>query len=340
MFKTFGNTLELIQASWRVLQEDRRLILLPVASAVAVLIMAALMLGVFAGTGTLDRLNGEGTVEAVDVIIAVATYTAAVFIIIYFNAALVAIAYERLRGGNPSLRYGLRVSQRHIWSILGWAMIAATVELILSQLRDSDNLVGKIVGWIASSLWAFSTFFVIPILVVEGVSPVEAMRRSTSLLSKTWGNQFVANFGFFFGYILVAVIAIIPIAIGAAVAPEAAVILGVLLSLPIVVIGFANLLAMEGIFKAALYQYAAGGEVHQYFSESAMRNAYVAKDDKGSWGTGGGSNRTQTLSVDHSSAEARLREIERQKQEGAITTEQAKVQRQRVLDEAMGRVKP
>ena len=32
------------------------------------------------------------------------------------------------------------------------------------------------------------------VLVVEGVGPVEAIKRSASLLRKTWGEQIVGNF--------------------------------------------------------------------------------------------------------------------------------------------------
>ncbi len=66
-----------------------------------------------------------------------------------------------------------------------------------------------------------------------------------------------------------------------------ALILGLLVSLPIAVIGIAGFMAMDGIFRAALYQFAATGAEHSYFPSSILKSAYVAKDDRGDWGGGG-----------------------------------------------------
>jgi hypothetical protein len=283
MFKTIQNTLELIRASWRVLQEDRRLIFFPIMSGAAVLIFAALALGVFYSIGTIGRLSDNQTFSAGDAVLAFVVYLAVAFIVIYFNAALIACAYERLKGGSPSLSYGLRASQARMGSIFVWALISATVGVILDAVRQSDNGVARIAGMIASALWAFATFLVLPVLVVEGVSPFSALQRSTALFIQTWGKQAVANFGFSLGYLAVILVAAVPVVIGAAISTEAAIVLGVLISLPVAAVGFAALQAMDGIFKAALYQFASGESGQSYFSRTALSHAYVEKGSRGGW---------------------------------------------------------
>ena len=61
MFATFGRTWQLTKMSWGVLQSDRKLIAFPIMSGVALVILAALLTGVGAGVGTLDRLGGAGS---------------------------------------------------------------------------------------------------------------------------------------------------------------------------------------------------------------------------------------------------------------------------------------
>ena len=286
MFKTIGNTFDLMKASWRVLQMDKELLLFPIMSAAALIVFLLIGLGVYSGIGGLDRLESE-TYTAGDIALGLAFYGGASFIIIFFNAALVAAARERLRGGSPTVRFGLRASWRHKGTILAWALIAATVGLILDMFRSDDSLIGRVIGYILSAIWGFMTFLVVPVLVAEGVGPIEAMSRSTALLKKTWGQQVVSNFGFTLAYIVVIIAAVIPVAIGAAIDPLLAIVLGALISLPIVAVGFAAIMAMEGIFRAALYQFAAEGSASDYFPEGILRNAYVGKEDRGGWGSGG-----------------------------------------------------
>jgi len=131
MFRTIGHTFELMKTSWHVLQKDRELILFPIMSGIGLILMLLLFLGIAAGTGTLDRLDtasseGSEEIAPVDWAITAAMYFSASFIVIFFNAALVAAALERLRGGDPNIRSGLRAAAKHLPAIIGWAIISAT----------------------------------------------------------------------------------------------------------------------------------------------------------------------------------------------------------------------
>ena len=75
MFATLGRTWDLTKLSWRVLKKDRELVFFPVFAAVGMLILAGLMTGIGASTGTLARLDG-GTEQltGVDVGLLAITY--------------------------------------------------------------------------------------------------------------------------------------------------------------------------------------------------------------------------------------------------------------------------
>ena len=180
MFRTLGNTWQITKLSWKVLQLDRELIFFPIMGTIGAIIVGVIAAGVFAGTGTFDRLGGGDETEfnVVDLIISLVAYFGALYMVIFCNAALVAAARERLEGGDPNVMSGIR-AVRGMWlAILGWTLITGTVGLILQALqgaaRDSGNGVMRIVAIILVALlqtaWAYITFFVIPVLVVERIA--------------------------------------------------------------------------------------------------------------------------------------------------------------------------
>ena len=284
MFSTIGHTFELMKTSWGVLMKDKELLWFPVFSAIGVGVVIALFLGIGAATGTIDRLSdsstaettaaaGEAastTIELIDVILVVLAFYSVYFVTIFFNAALVAGAIERLRGGDPSVGSAFFKALSHIHSIIGWAIITGTVGLILQIARsNSRNMFARIALDIVGGVWAFLTFFVVPILVAEGLGPIAAIKRSTSLVRQTWGRQITANFGFMIVYIIAILIAILPAILIGLIVPIAGIVVGFVT----VAIAWSVVQALEGIFQAALYEYALG-ERPQEFDLRTLQTAY------------------------------------------------------------------
>jgi hypothetical protein len=202
----------------------------------------------------------------------VALYASAYFVVIFFNSALIASALHRLSGGDPDIRWGLSAASRHIPAILGWAIVAATVGLILQAIRDrTDNAIGRIVVSLVGGAWAYVTFFVIPVLVNEGLGPIAAIRRSSGLFRQTWGRQVTASFGFGLVYLVAMLIAFLPAALVFSIEPIAGIVLGVVL----MAIAIGTVSAVEGIFKAALYRFAIGDQSAE-FDAGTLRAAYRA----------------------------------------------------------------
>ena len=115
------------------------------------------------------------------------------------------------------------------------------------------------------------TFFVIPVLVSEGLGPIAAIQRSSSLFRQTWGRQATASFGFALVYVVAVAIAFVPAALLFTIAPIAALMLGVVL----MAVTIGTVMALEGIFKAALYQFATGEQTRE-FDAGTLRAAYRA----------------------------------------------------------------
>ncbi len=186
----FGRSWELVKLCWQVLKQDKELVVFPIVSLVCVLIVTATFLvpGIFSGFWQ-DVADGGAGWAAIALI--VVFYLVQYAVVIFFNAALISAARIRLEGGDPTLGDGLRGAASHIGAVLGYAAISATVGLVLSFIREQGGIAGSIVAGLGGMAWNVLTFLVIPVLVVEGVGPIEAIKRSGVLLKKTWGEQLI-----------------------------------------------------------------------------------------------------------------------------------------------------
>ena len=267
---------QLVKASWAVLRADKELLLFPVASGIASFAVVVVLFLGWVGSGGLDRLDGDG-VGLVDLILLYVFYFITSSVVIFFNSALVAAANIRLDGGDPTLSDGFRIAFSHLPAILGWAAIAATVGLILQALRERGGALGFVVSLIGGMAWGLITYLVVPILVVEGIGPVDAIKRSASLLRETWGEQIVGNFSIG----LVIGLAFIGVAVAGGLVTallfSVSVVLGALGAI-VLVAGLIILAligaALSGIFNIALYRYAAGKDSGDLFPQETLAGAF------------------------------------------------------------------
>ena len=270
---------QLVRSSWAVLRADKELLLYPVASGIVTFVAVALVLLVWLGSGGLDRLNDE-SFGLLDLVLIFIFYFVTSTVVIFFNSALIAAANIRLEGGDPTLSDGFRIAFSHIGAILGWAAIAATVGLVLQALRERGGAAGAIVSLIGNMAWSLITFLVVPILVVEGIGPIEAIKRSASLLRKTWGEQIVGSFsiglviGLLFLGVLVAGGAVV-FALCSVAAPLGVLALAVLVA-GLIILGLIGS-ALSGIFNVALYRYAVGEDSSRFFPQETLSGAFRQK---------------------------------------------------------------
>ena len=128
----------------------------------------------------------------------VALYIAAAFIVTYFQAALTAGANERLDGRPASVGAAMRSANAKLHRLLPWAIVSATVSMVIRAIEERFGIVGQIIGSLIGAAWGIVTFLTIPILMLEDIGPIDALKRSAHLLKQTWGENLGAQFGFGF----------------------------------------------------------------------------------------------------------------------------------------------
>ena len=281
MFARISNSWALVKASFAVLRQDRELILFPVVSMLASLVVVATFAVPMLLAGFFDSLlsgTGNGVLSA---IIGFLFYLVMYFVVIFSNAAVVGAAMIRLNGGDPTLRDGFRIAFEHVGSILGYAAISATVGMILRAISERAGIVGQIVSSVLGFAWGVVTFLVIPVLVIEDVNPVDAVKRSGQLLRQTWGEQLVGNFGIgaITGLIVLGLFVIsVPLFILAASAKSVLLVVVVIALLVVSVVAVSLISStLSSIFTTAVYNYAVNGTAGEFFTEDLVRGAFRHK---------------------------------------------------------------
>lgn len=277
MFDRLARSWHLVKASAAVLRSDKELLLFPVISSVAMLVVIASFLVPVLGL----RLFEGGEIGPVGAIVGFLFYLCQYFVIFFFNSALVGAAMIRLEGGDPTVADGLRIARSKIVPILGYAAIAATVGILLKALEQRAGAIGRIIIGLVGTAWTVATFLVVPVLVARDIGPLDAVKESVELLKRTWGENLAGNvgIGLAFGLVttVVAVLAVALVVLAAmTLGGTAALIVTVLAALAIGMIA-AIQAALSGIYSAALYRYAVDGQAPAGFGGGELQAAFRAK---------------------------------------------------------------
>src|SRR5688572_32302482 len=277
MIEKFSRSWALAKASASVLKSDKELLLFPVISTIAMLIViATFAVPVFA----LNLFAGDEP-DPLLFILGFLFYVSQYFVIFFFNTALVGAAMIRLEGGDPTVRDGLNIAMSRIGPILGYAAIAATVGMILNALKERAGFLGDMVINLVGAAWTVATAMVVPVLVAQNVGPVDAIKESVSLLKKTWGENIIGNagIGLAFRLIMVGVIVVgvtLAILMSATVSPWFGLAIGVLTIIAVLMLGVVQA-ALSGIYSAAMYRYAVDGHAPAGFEGDALQMAFQPK---------------------------------------------------------------
>jgi hypothetical protein len=286
MFERLSNGWEMAKQSWHVLKQDKELLWFPVFSGIAaMLVLATFVLPMFFFPGLLDSLqnltdseSNQNAGRIVASVIAFAFYFVNYLVIIYFNTALAACAVLRFRGGDPSVGIGLQMANKRLPQIFAWAFLAATVGFILNMIEEKMEWVGKIVIGLIGFAWTVATYLVVPTLAVEGLGPIEALKRSGGLIRNVWGEGLAGNFSIgLIGFLLV-IPAIALIVLAIALNPPTAI------AILMIVVAFVYALAvavvtsaLKQIFIAGLYIYATEKKVPHGFDASLLKSAFTPR---------------------------------------------------------------
>jgi Family of unknown function (DUF6159)/Protein of unknown function (DUF4013) len=269
----------LAKHSWGVVKADRSLVVFPIISAIAGIVTAAVFFGAGAGIIAGTRADWIGIVLAV-----IGVYLL-IAIGIFCGVALSACAARALEGHDTTVGEGIAAASKRRGLIFEWAGVQLVVgglisvaEALLRQVGGA--LIAAIFGGLANFAWAVATFFVVPVIAFEDLSPRDAIKRSSGIVRERWGEGVTGAFAigavaFLVGILPAAILIVVGSAISGS-APAFGAVLVVLGAVFLVVVILVQV-TISTVFKVALYRFATDGSVLAGFEQQELEAAFKPK---------------------------------------------------------------
>jgi len=276
---TFERSMQIFRESWGVLKQDKELVLFPIISGIVMLILtASFIVPIVLLTGIKD---GEVQNNVLYYVFFFIFYLIGYFVVIFFNTGLIACVQIRLSGGDPKFSDGMQYAVGNLGKIAGWALISATVGMVLQFIRERAGILGRIAAGLFGMAWNLITFFVIPVMIFQNAGVIDSIKQSAALFKKTWGENVVLRFSLGLILFLAGLVGIVPIVLAAMTKSVAVIVaVGAVVMLYWFALGIIGA-ALNGIFATALYNYAMTGTVPAAFSPTVIAGAFEQKTSKG-----------------------------------------------------------
>ena len=249
-FDRLSNGWKIAMNSFKVLQANKQLIIFPILSGIALLlVIASFFTGMLAYSGwDLDNMEELGTVTTYFIVFLF--YIVNYFVIVFFNMALIHCTRLYFHGEEVTVRKGLQFSMSRVGAIFSWAVFAAVVGTILKAIQENSGIVGKIITGIIGIVWNIATFFVVPVIAYENLGPLQAFKRSSQMMKEKWGESLAANFSLgLIQFILMLGVGVLLFMVGYIIHPLAGIILAITGAFLVVAI----ISATQTIFVSAVY---------------------------------------------------------------------------------------
>lgn len=141
------------------------------------LLFILLMTGMSAGARTSGALS----------LLGFASLYASTTVSVFFNVALACAASAAFDGERMDAREAIGMAWTKRRRIALWALISALIGTLIAEVANRLPGGARLAGGLLGVAWGLATFFVIPILALEGVGAVDALKRSSSLVRQRWG---------------------------------------------------------------------------------------------------------------------------------------------------------
>lgn len=292
MFSTLSRSWEFTKISYSILWQHKSLVAFPIVSgAASLLVLASFIVPLWMsgflesaaeGASSEDGQTLSQSQEILGWVLTFAFYFCSYFVIVFFNTGLIACAMRVLEGEEPSIGYGMHVAMQRLPQIAGWALLSAAIGTILRMIENANEKAGAFIAAILGSAWTALTYFVVPVIVIEGKGPIGAFKSSVGVLKDNWGTALVGNFSLgFVGFLVM-----LPVILIGGVATFAAFSSGstglgigvgtIVVMLVLLAAAFTS--AADVVFKAVLYNFATGRATPEAIEPATMREAFRSKD--------------------------------------------------------------
>lgn len=284
----FSRSWALTKVTFDVINKDRELIWFALLSFIFSTIFAVAMIVPTVLTTLMNEGFKQESLQLVEYVIIFITYFGLAFIATFFNVCVVYTTKVRFEGGNATFGESLKFAFSRFGLIVKWSLLAATVGLLMRLIENFARRLGRpgqiIVGILVALIgmaWTVVTIFVVPVLVYEGLGPVDAVKKSIQVIKKTWGESLIKAIGL--GLIQFMIMLAIVVVAGLAtygltmMFETKGLLIGIGIGLMVLLLVGLVFSVASTIFNTALYVYANNGKIASGFSEDIIKGSFRQK---------------------------------------------------------------
>lgn len=284
----FTRSWKITQLTFRVINQDRELIWFALLSFIFSSLFAVAMIVPSVVPTIMAEGLSQDSLQIFQYIIIFLTYFGLAFIATFFNVCVVYTTKIRFEGGNATFGESIRFAFTKLGLIFQWSLLSATVGLLLkildnlaSRLGKGGQIVASILIGLLGMAWSIISIFVVPVLVYEGLGPIDAVKKSTQVIKKTWGESLIRHFGLgliqFFVFVLIIALSFGLTYVLFNAFDVTGLIIGIGVGVLLMLLAGLIFSVANTIFNTALYVYANKSLVAEGFDEETVKGAFVNK---------------------------------------------------------------
>jgi hypothetical protein len=274
----------LTDKSWAIVKDRPALAGYPVRASIAAVVGGAIL--AVPGAAIIALIDSTATDIAGGILVFLGLLLGSSLAMIEMGALVVAA--DRLLNGQEAAADECRAQARqHTGALVGWALLNLIVGSIIQAIQGtgSDGVVTTILRTLlaaaAAAAWALITFFMLPLIVLEGLGTMAALKRSAALIKERFGKAVFGGIRIGFKFFLILTLPGLLIG-GGGVVLWAVVggglgmgfgALAILVGLALILVGTVLTATVKNVFGVALYRWTATGEVVGPFTEAELGSA-------------------------------------------------------------------
>src|SRR3954468_8265499 len=140
-FEKLSNGWNISMNSFKVLKENKKLIIFPILSGISLMLILGSFITVLLASAGWDIDGMDQPSKTTNLIFIFIYYLVNYFVVVFFNTSLVHCTRLYFHGEEVTIQKGLKFSLSRIGTIFAWSMFAATIGTILKLIEQN-------VGWI------------------------------------------------------------------------------------------------------------------------------------------------------------------------------------------------
>ncbi len=278
---------EYARISWAFQRECRPLLVLPVLSGVLVLTVIATFFGFLCPPRLLLAIvgggNGGGPFDRRPVYIGLLlAFFWCSFAIVFFNAAITAAVMGTGRRRGPTVRACLLTAGKRMPELAAWTVLSLLPGALFKPVEAVHEKGSELVAAFFGSSWSALSAFVAPLMLVDGLGPIKALRQSKRTLNRIRPGGTISTYSMgLLGFAVAAPVILVLLFVGVvAVARSSSTGLVLALSLASATVALAVVAtsAADAVLKALLFNDATGHSLPAAIDRSRLLEAFRSTD--------------------------------------------------------------